>query len=360
MQKVRSRWYAYIDAKGRKRKSWPLKTTRKRTAEKRLRNLRDAYDAGEFDPWNGGWLTREPVALVDAERAFCEAKERKGLRERTVDTYRGILRRFRETLPPGATVQDVTPEDVRTYVRTPDVSNATQRKRYRHLRAFFNWIAETDRADGSPLESVDPPKKETKEKAFLRPEDVERLLIATRHHAETTTDAAGRSPDLDWLRAIIRVAVATGLRRGELLNLRWRDVDFQERAVHVRNRDGFKTKGGSERRVPLRGDALDALREMHAASDPLPTDRVFTDRKGKPVRPGRVSRRFKAMARLAKLDERIHFHSLRHTCASWLAMQGVPMRVIQEVMGHSTVSVTEMYSHLAPETLEQAMEETFG
>ena len=87
---------------------------------------------------------------------------------------------------------------------------------------------------------------------------------------------------------------------------------------------------------------------------------VFTDRDGEPIRPGRVTTRFKDMTRKADLDERIHFHSLRHTTGSWLAMKGVPMKVIQEILGHSSLSVTEKYSHLAPETLDAAMEETFG
>lgn len=87
---------------------------------------------------------------------------------------------------------------------------------------------------------------------------------------------------------------------------------------------------------------------------------VFTDRDGKPVRSGWVTKWFKDMARKPGLDERVRFHSLRHTTASWLAMKGVPMRVIQSILGHSIVNVTERYFHLVPETLGAAMEETFG
>jgi site-specific recombinase XerD len=83
-------------------------------------------------------------------------------------------------------------------------------------------------------------------------------------------------------------------------------------------------------------------------------------RDGDPVRPNRITRRFKAMAEKAERDDRIHFHSLRHTTGSWLSMRGVPLRHIQAILGHSTTAVTEMYSHLAPETLDRAMEETFG
>jgi integrase len=62
----------------------------------------------------------------------------------------------------------------------------------------------------------------------------------------------------------------------------------------------------------------------------------------------------------AKDRERLRFHSLRHTCASWLAMKGVPMRVIRGLLGHSSQNVTERYSPLHPEVMEKAMEETFG
>lgn len=67
-------------------------------------------------------------------------------------------------------------------------------------------------------------------------------------------------------------------------------------------------------------------------------------------------------AREAKLQnrDRLHFHSLRHTTASWLAMKGVPMRVIQQIFGHASASQTEIYSHPQPEVMQQAMAETFG
>lgn len=143
----------------------------------------------------------------------------------------------------------------------------------------------------------------------------------------------------------------------EIVALQWEDVDLENRSIHVRHRGDFKTKGNAERRVPIRGDAEEALVQMHGPGISGP---VFTDRDGEPIRPGRVTTRFKDMARKADLDERIHFHSLRHTTGSWLSMRGVPMRHIQAILGHSDRNVTEKYSHLAPETLDRAMEETFG
>jgi integrase len=257
-------------------------------------------------------------------------------------------------------------EDLLLYVRgyTEDdggcPSNATQRKRYRHVRAWLNWCVEEGLIDRSPLDDLTQPKEEKKEAAFLKPKDVDRLLVAIENHMETTTDAVGRVPDLAWLADVIRLAVATGLRRGELVALRWEDVDLDDRRMHVRHRNGFTTKNSRERRVPIRGGALEVLRRMDAERDVALDGPVFTDRGGLPIKPDRMTKAFKRMARKAGLDERIHFHSLRHTTGSWLAMKGVPIRVIQAILGHSSVNVTERYSHLAPETLDAAMEETFG
>lgn len=115
--------------------------------------------------------------------------------------------------------------------------------------------------------------------------------------------------------------------------------------------------GSAERQVPIRRDAEEVLCQMHEKRSTGP---VFTDRDGNAIRAGRVTTRFKDMVRKAEFDERIHFHSLRHTTGSWLSMRGVPLRHIQAILGLSDRNVTEQYSHLAPETLDRAMEETFG
>jgi integrase len=119
---------------------------------------------------------------------------------------------------------------------------------------------------------------------------------------------------------MIRVAVCTGLRRAELRNLRWSDLDLENGFIHVRNRmDGsFKSKSGSERTVPLRGDGLDRLRQMSEARTDDLDGPVFTDRNGNRLKLDRISKRFKFYVRKAKLPDRdrLPFHSLRHTTGS--------------------------------------------
>jgi len=207
-----------------------------------------------------------------------------------------------------------------------------------------------------------------KEKAFLKPDDIKRIHRAIDAHRETREGEPGPTPRDTWLKEMIRVAVGTGLRRGELLNLRWGDVDLESGRLVVRNRDGFTAKNGRERTVPLRGDALETLRAMkeerpnQSEIGTLDNDPVFVDANDEVPKPDRVSKRFKFFVRKAGLSdqEELSFHSCRHTTGSWLSMQGVPLRVISEILGHSSTQVTEKYSHLSPDVMDRAMEETFG
>lgn len=173
---------------------------------------------------------------------------------------------------------------------------------------------------------------------------------------------AGETADVQWLRDAIVIALATGFRRGELLNLRWEDVDLAQRRLHVRNREGFKTKSGAERIVPIRGKAFDVLHRRHEEHEGRPEGSELIDGRGKEVLPDRLTHRFKDMVRGAKLEdrERLRLHSLRHSCGAMLASQGVGERVIGEILGHSSPQSTRIYMHITNRAKEDAMERAFG
>lgn len=124
----------------------------------------------------------------------------------------------------------------------------------------------------------------------------------------------------------------------------------------------FTTKSGHERPVPLRGRALDRLRQMRERTGSTLDTLVFLDSRDLPPKPDRVSKRFKFYVRKAGLKnaDRLHFHSLRHTTGSWLAMKGVPLLVISKIMGHSSTQVTEVYASVSEDVVWQAMDRMFG
>jgi integrase len=360
MRKESGNYYArfYDRTCDPKRCSVPLRTTRKDVARRRLTRMERRFEKGNFDPWNPE-SSAEHLSVEETIKRFLEARSH--LRDSTVKNNRVMLEAWsRDCVPAGLAVRSLAPKHLNCYVHDEAVASATQDKRYRLLRTFLGWTGEQGLTGESPLEDVRKPKQKKKQPAFLSPDDLEKLLRCIDAHAQLLRKQPGPNSDDEWLTAMIRVAVCTGLRRGELKRLRWYDVDLSQRLVTVRSRDGAETKTGHERQLPLRGDALDVLTRL--GEERTDDGHVFTDRNENPIKLDRISKRFKFFVRKAKMPdrERLHFHSLRHTCGSWLAMRGVPQRVIQGILGHTDATSTEVYMHLQPEVMGKALEKTFG
>lgn len=357
----------YDSSRSPKRKEIPLNTTRKKIARQRLVELEEQFEKGKFDPWHDP-ADRERLTAEEAVERFLEAKE-DSIRESTVDTYRQQLEAWLTTCPPSLMMQAVGPEHIRPYVTTysakgkdGEPANATKRKRYRHVLAFMNWLLDARMIEEDPMRDVEKPKKQKKKPSFLSPSELEKLLATIEHHAETVTNIHGEPSDVQWLHDIVRVAVRTGLRRNELVSLRWRDVDLEQEFVTIRNQGDFTTKSGNERRIPLRSDAREVIIRLQDEQRAELNGPLFTDRRGESIKPDRLTKRFKFFVRKAELKNRddLSFHSLRHTCGAWLTSSGVPLRVVQAILGHSSINVTEIYSHLQPDVMGDAMEKAFG
>ncbi|OJH41107.1 tyrosine-type recombinase/integrase [Cystobacter ferrugineus] len=177
----------------------------------------------------------------------------------------------------------------------------------------------------------------------------------TFEEAEHLIDAA----EPEW-RTLILLALKTGLRHGELIGLQWGDVDLQRGKLKVRRTiwQGVTglPKGGRERTVDLPGSAVDALKGHRHLRGPY----VFCQEGGQPLTAGMTEHRLeRALSRAGITREQgfVTWHDLRHTYGSHLAMRGVPLKVIQELMGHATIEMTMRYAHLAPEARESAVQQ---
>jgi integrase len=176
---------------------------------------------------------------------------------------------------------------------------------------------------------------------YLRPEQVQRLVLA-----------AEEEPRAPHLSAFITLAVCTGCRKGELLSLRWVDVDYEQSTLRI---GGKVSKNGKTRGVPLSKEALKALNTQrrftmkHCPETPW----VFANKLGERIQSVQTS--FETARRKAGLDD-CRVHDLRHTAASLMVKSGVPLAVVRDVLGHSTIKMTERYAHLAPENLRKAVE----
>ena len=196
---------------------------------------------------------------------------------------------------------------------------------------------------------------------YYSPEEIEtlaRALAAGRHRkrrAVTPGEKAAEHAEDDQDAQLVRVAAYAGLRLGELLALRWRDIDFAGHAMTIEHAMSAgiesSTKSGRVRRVPLPDQAAAALDRLSRREDFTgPDELVFCNVLGRTLGDGSALRRRFKRARVAADLRPLRFHDLRHTYGSLLAAAGVDPVTIQSVMGHSALTTTQRYLHARPAT----------
>ena len=168
---------------------------------------------------------------------------------------------------------------------------------------------------------------------------MERIL--TKEEEKRLLEAAAKE-----LKPILVIALNTGMRRGEILNLEWEQIDFERKQIRVEH-----TKNGKTRIIPVNSELSVLLNDMNRARN---ADFLFENpRTGKPLT--NVNRSFKTACRKASLKD-LRFHDLRHSFASRLVESGVDLITVKELLGHSTVRVTERYTHPNQEQKKRAVE----
>ena len=350
-----------------KERSVPMKTSDVRAASRRTNEVLALVDRGEFDPWayeHLPWEARGFTLLRAAEQYLSDKAQT--CRSKTLEGYADALRGLQKLTPKNLPLESLRTSHVESYVLGPDVSDATRRHRLRNVRAFLNWAKASGLARDSfdPLSRITLPSPEKKLPAFLTANDLERLLACIDAWTDLQTREKRIRPGENlWLKDVILLAAYTGLRLGELVAARWSWVSQDMRTITVTHSENFQTKTGSERAVPLTGPALETVgrlkvereeRGEHLDGPLLPGP------KGNGIHAGRTSRRFKFFVRKARLPEGIHFHSLRHSCGSMLALAGVPNVVIAEVLGHASTATTQVYIHAATSHVRDAMDKAFS
>jgi integrase len=210
----------------------------------------------------------------------------------------------------------------------------------------------------NPVSLVDlPVVPHSSEIRYLTPAEVHQLV-----------GAVGNGPYAEIDRTLFFTAAMTGLRLGELRALRWRDVDrpsarVRVRRNYVRGEFGTPKTRRAERSVPLAATVADALDRLFDASARRgANDLVFADPlAGGPLNDNAIRDRLRSTLRAAGLDVAHRFHDLRHTFGTAMAAAGMPMRTLQELMGHRDLATTQRYADYAPSHQEAAFVDTaFG
>lgn len=205
--------------------------------------------------------------------------------------------------------------------------------------AFSIAVKEWGWLDDSPMRKVTKPKEPRGRVRFLSDDERNRLLEACKNIKSTC------------LYDIVVVALATGMRMGEILTLQWDQVDINRRCITL-----MQTKNGEIRVVPLVGHALEVVTERKRSRNndnpylfPAPSGRI------KEPKPIEIRHSWEKAVRLAKIED-FRFHDLRHSTASYLAMNGATSAEIAEVLGHKTLQMVKRYAHLSDVHTSNLME----
>lgn len=227
-----------------------------------------------------------------------------------------------------AYLQEITTEKIESYKnqRAEKVSNATINRELACLKHLFTKAIEWGYIDKNSSKKVKLLKEPPGRVRYLEKDEIKKLLKNCS----------------DNIRPIVITALTTGMRLSELFNLRWQDIDFEEKVIIVRN-----SKNNESRILPMNQTLYSTLVAL-----PRTNEFVFTSKNGNPYKSIKTS--FKNALKKAKI-ENFRFHDLRHTFASHLAMNGWNLRTIQQLMGHKTFAMTLRYSHLSKTHLQEAV-----
>jgi integrase len=291
--------------------------------------------------------------LSQVGEALIAAKRAAGRKPSTIEAYSYWLRihiiDFFGPMPVGK----ITREDVRGFASALERKGLAPKSRANALGTLHSLIEfaidEGWMVGENPVKRVEKPalSETDPDVRFLETEEVEALLRAV------PDDPLGRVERVMYL-----TAAMTGMRQGELFALRWRDVDWSARRIRVRRnyvRGEFGTPKSkrSSRSVPLASRVATELELLSQESRwKGDDDLVFAHPEtGRPIDRSKLLKRFKAALRRADVRT-VRFHDLRHTFGTRMAAQGMPMRVLQELMGHRDFKTTLIYADYAPSERE--------
>ncbi len=358
-QRKDRRWVACITlgyGNGKRQRKTAIAAS-KREANQKLAQLQQAAEQG---------LALDDPVVTDYLQRWLKDSAQPTLRPRTFAGYTGIVNRYLIPSLGRIRLRKLMPADLEVHLRraaASGLSNGTVRHHHAVLRRALGQAERWGLVARNVARLVTPPRIQRRDMRPLTSEQARLFLSGVEN---------------DRLRALYAVSLSLGLRKGETLGLQWADIDFEARTLTVRHTlqrydgafhlDEPKTNR-SRRTITLPPQLADALRSHRAQQSeerlragPLWAGErwglVFCNELGEPLDGTAVTRAFRnKLADLGLPAQR--FHDLRHAAATFLIAQGVPLRVVMEILGHSTITTTaDIYGHVELELQRDATDRT--
>jgi integrase/recombinase XerC len=244
--------------------------------------------------------------------------------------------------------EPLTIREFLAYLYGQNYTKSTTARKLATLRSFFKFLIRRGMVSVNPLSTIRTPKQEKRLPKCLDLEQVQKLL-----------EAPG---DADLLsardKAMLEVLYSSGIRVSELVDLEMADMDLQEGVLRVRG------KGRKDRLTPIGSQAIKAVQRYFElrtgdskSQQPASANRVFLNKHGEPLSTRSVRRKLDKYLVMAGLDPGISPHTLRHSFATHLLNNGADLRSVQELLGHQSLSTTQIYTHLTTGRMKEVYDQ---
>ena len=381
------RWYAVLnlyDADGKRREKWQSldlesKKGTKTEANHRMNQVLDRYNSGDLylrETMTHAERERNRIADMKVENYLTEWLEgyKGSVTKSTYDSYKMYINVHMIPFfkPMKLKVREITGDEINEYyahLRAKGLKGTTCQRHHALLHLAFKSAMKRRIIPSNPVDQADRPKAQQFIGNYYNAEEIKALIDCTRD---------------DPLHIVIVIAAYYGLRRSEVIGLKWSAIDFGGRTVSIKHKvlqDGTKLTGYDVMKtkssyrtlplIPIVEQALLAERERQAEMKKVfgyaynhdYEEYICVDAVGELIKPNYVTDHFKVILKQNGL-RKIRFHDLRHSCASLLLANGVQMKLIQEWLGHSDISTTSnVYSHVDSESKKlsaRAIERALG
>ncbi len=235
---------------------------------------------------------------------------------------------------------DLTPENLRDYLRKYGVSSVTRARKLSALRTFVKFLKATGKIDHDPTETLEAPIKRKKLPKALNQLQAADLL---------DQPDGGQTPLRD--RALLELMYAAGLRAAETVSVTLHELDFKDRTVTVKGK-------GNKQRVSLFGMACAEALQLYIRKERVPAkagDPLFTNGQGRGLTTRTVQNIVKRWALRAGLAPDVSPHTLRHSFATHLLDGGADLKSVQQLLGHESLATTQVYTHISIERLKSTV-----
>ncbi len=274
----------------------------------------------------------------------------RGYSERTIDSYlRDINKFYKFAISKNINPLKVNNTFIRTflsYERLNDISKKSIKRRLSALRSFYGFLEENKYVKFNPFLAITSPKPDITYPKVLYEDEIEKLLAANMER---------KDPLQQRDQAILELLYASGLRASELINLEVADIDFSSRMVKVLG------KGSKERIIPISPIAKNSMMKylknlraeliLQSNKEELPTV-FFLNSKGDKLTLRGLEYILKQIELKTGVFLDLHPHMIRHTFATHLLENGADLRTIQTLLGHSSISTTQIYTHVTTEAMK--------